>query len=189
MRRITLIVVLFCVAALPACGKIKRTSSDLGPTKIELPPTEWSQPNVMVDPAGTPADVTVALREFQPPIGSTITPTVGIGSMSNPGEDQCAGNRCSSGTVYVCNNTVGSRFLELFWSEDGVRPIMTSAGGPQPVAGGIARTISAGGCDTISWGRKFFPSGARFLLAVLAPREMPGWNESWPSKSFDLKYN
>lgn len=190
MRRtlLNLLVVLFCVVALPSCGGRIKTSS-LGPTQVEMPPAEWSQPNVFVDPVGTPADVTVALREFSPPIGSVITPTVGIGPMPKPGEDQCAGNRCSSGSVYVCNNTSSSRFVTLFWSSDGIRPIMTSAGGPQPVAGGTERTIPAGGCDTISWSRKFFPPGARHLLAALAPREMPGWSESWPRVAFDLRYD
>lgn len=190
----TALIVNFVIVALAltvsACGKISRTKvSDLGPTQIELAPAEWSQPNVMVDPAGKPADVTVALREFAPPINSTIISTVGIGQMPKPGEDQCAGNRCSSGTVYVCNNTSSSKFVKLFWSSDGIRPIMTSAGGPQPVAGGTNKNVPAGGCDTSSWSGKFFPPGARQLLAVLPPREMPGWNESWPSIAFDFKYN
>lgn len=160
------------------------STTSFGPSAVMTPPSvppEWSQANPLIDPkSNTPAEVTVALLRFTPPIGSRVTPTVGFPPIS---PDICAGNRCFTFELEACNRTSFSKTFGLFWSSDGVKPLASGAGLDE-------FSVPAGGCIQRSNGNMslFFSPAARWIIVAVMPAPTPGWRDTWPKFSFDFGY-
>jgi len=150
--------------------------------------------------SGATSPVKVRLITFSPPAGSKITPTVGIPA---PSPEPCANNRCFTFQAEMCMDQVpesdrnnifrNQARYRWYWSADGVNPIRQSNGDPWGVGGGNG-TVQSGRCNMVvedgSGGLRFFPSGARYLIATanLGP-STDSWSDAILRFTYDLRYH